>query len=925
MTTPVHPTSETGAIAEDMAKVIFQLIRWAPPEKFRQDIGTDLITFARSTSAPENNAKAYDHGAPVFMQVKGSPTEYLKPASKHNGEPGWWFAESDTYHFDHWLSFGLPYLLVLVDTAHQVAHWAEVTGKVIVATGKGRKIFVPAAQRVDADSLEDLNKVAVARRRYDLEGVAWAGRLNDLPPADRLRYALVMPRLVAPHPNSQSEKLTMEEAAAMVMRNRSSEFAQRASGGECPNPAGWATHKEWGWRFVAALRDLITEGSSPGFPKLAEDARHRFERDACLVVQACIAYTSDEAQAAADLLKPSRYTKPADRGWMRAQLAALMLELDKPEEAAKAAREALFAMTSIEGDLTVSAIRGGAAAVLYSTAGFASGDLGTTITAQDNAGSWWRAQDVSWALEKDLKLRFESWAGAGSMHFASSNARGELTTASWNAAFTGSWGSWRHLCHTSAELAFTTSTDALQLGGALTLLVFIGEKKAAKEAALRMWMDGPTTALIAVVNMLSVRAWSKREEGAVMAVLTSAGDLLAPKAADHVVTRILDILRTDGDVRAHGGGWTYRWSEVDSTLRQVLRAATIKSHRACSDLIIETFAECPDSVANALVRIARGIAIGDLGTARTAKLVKVAKGRSDHYGLELLEVLGPDSVDAVAELRIRAESGNESAFRALLVVGSDEHDDYIAFGRSAARTVKQIVADARGKDGSVAVSVYANDQLHDLTLAALNTNNTRLWKDVTDAIEAGVIEETQLQRTIHVLARQFPNLPAHVQRKLRKLAPNLTGTNLGFSLERNEFDAATAHLRIAAETLPDMEVEALLLRLRHTYPLGFVNTLASWNGEHKLPFLTTMVVDADPRVRGQAAFSIVEHAHRFPADDERAVAVLRTAMTLDDGCCMADGVAQAVSVFPSEALKLLAVDLLNHPSALVRSRFLEED
>ncbi|WP_133753262.1 DUF4365 domain-containing protein [Naumannella halotolerans] len=82
-------------------------------------------------------------GAPVFMQVKGSPTEYLKPANKRKGEPGWWFDESGTYHFDHWLSFGLPYLLVLVDTTNQIAYWAEVTGDAIVSTGKGRKIFVP--------------------------------------------------------------------------------------------------------------------------------------------------------------------------------------------------------------------------------------------------------------------------------------------------------------------------------------------------------------------------------------------------------------------------------------------------------------------------------------------------------------------------------------------------------------------------------------------------------------------------------------------------------------------------------------------------------------------------------------------------------------------------------------------------------------
>jgi len=55
----------------------------------------------------------------VFLRVKGSEKDYLEPKDKRDSEPGWWFAESDTYHFDHWLSFGLPYLLVLVDVKNQ--------------------------------------------------------------------------------------------------------------------------------------------------------------------------------------------------------------------------------------------------------------------------------------------------------------------------------------------------------------------------------------------------------------------------------------------------------------------------------------------------------------------------------------------------------------------------------------------------------------------------------------------------------------------------------------------------------------------------------------------------------------------------------------------------------------------------------------
>lgn len=280
---------------------------------------------------------------------------------------------------------------------------------------------------------------------------------------------------------------------------------------------------------------------------------------------------------------------------------------------------------------------------------------------------------------------------------------------------------------------------------------------------------------------------------------------------------------------------------------------------------------------------------------------------------------------AVTELRSRAESGNDAAFRALLVVGSDDHDDYLTLGANAGRNVNKMVTDAQGIGGTIKVSEYANDQLHDLTLAAFNTRNAGLWKNVVEALEAGVMEETQLQKSVRFLAYRFQDLPSYVQRQLRRLAPKLEGSNFELWPANNEFAAAAVHLRIAAGTVPDFEVEALLLRLRATDPIGFVGTVASWHGEHKLPFLATMVVDTHPRVRGQAAFSLIEHAHRFPADQERALAVLRTVRTLDQGCYMADNLARSFSAFPSKALEPLVADLQNHQSALVRSRFVDDE
>ncbi|MFE7406477.1 DUF4365 domain-containing protein [Isoptericola sp. NPDC057559] len=926
MATKVHPTTQTGTRGELKAAVIFADIGWAPPVKLSEDIGTDFITFARDTAAPEDKDDAWDLGAPVCLQIKGSPSEYATPDAIHKGESGWWFAESETYHFDHWLSFGLPYLLVLVDVTNQVAYWVEVNGDAIVATGKGRKIFVPANQKVDTDNLDALNRIAVARRKHTLEGAVWNGKLNDLGPADRLRNALVLPRLVAPHPNKSVSKLAFEEAAAMVVRNRYSELRRRGNRGQCPKPEQWKNHKDWGWRFVHALYELVTQGSASKFAQLESEARHRFERDACLVVQGCAEYASGNVAGALAPLLPSRSTKPADRGWLYVHRAAFLLELDKPDEAAEAAKKALVAIKALDGDLSVSVIRGGAAEVLYAVADFGVGDIEATVTAQDNAGTWWRTQDVSWALEKDLKLRFEGWTDNGSIHFLNSSAQADLSVAGWSAAFSGSWGSWRHLATLKAQLTLTSTNDVVLLGAALSDLVLIGEKKIAKDAARKIWMEGPIESLNSLVNTYAYRAWSRRDEGAVMAVFSQAGDLLKSEAADYVVQRIIDLINTDGSVRVRGNAWSFRWNEVDGALRRVLRAASPTSHERVAEFLAAEFATCDESVAIPVVRIANELAVTQLDLTCVNQLLEAATVRGDRYAIHLLEVLAPVIPAAVSELRARAEAGNVNAIRSLLVAGSTDRNDFIIFGRRAARTVRTMVQDVVGEGGTRKMTDHSSDQLDDLTLAALNTNDTKLWKQVTDALEACVIEETQQQRTIRRLGEQFQNLPRHVQRKLRSLVPSIHGTSfgVGFGSSRNEYAASVTQLRIAAGTVPDFEIEALLLAERRSDPVGFVRNLGAWNSARKLPLLATAIVDDNPRVREHAGYNIIKHARTFPDDRDRAFAIIRSAHALENGGALADGIAQGLSVFPDEGLADVEADLRSHPSAVIRGRFLHD-
>ena len=340
MSKEIADTLITGYAGESIAQTRFTKIGWAPPTKLIQDVGDDFITFARGQVVAGSegiSARVYDLSAPVFLQIKASGNDYRAPSHEERGEPGWWYDESDIDDFDHWLRFGLPYLLVLIDEDAEVAYWQEVTGQTIVSTGKGRKIFVPENQRVMPDSLDLLNHIAVAARSNPLEGTLWEGLLDSLQPSDHLRNALILPRVVAPHPNQSAKPITYEQAAALLMRNR--EAPRRlAEEGHCPAPPNLGHSPEVGWRFVGALWDVLNGQPPSLLASLGDRRRLAHERDAALVVQACWDYVNGSAADAVNRLKPSRNSKPADRAWILGQRAAFLLARPQGRSGCECAR-----------------------------------------------------------------------------------------------------------------------------------------------------------------------------------------------------------------------------------------------------------------------------------------------------------------------------------------------------------------------------------------------------------------------------------------------------------------------------------------------------------------------------------------------------------------------------------------------------------
>lgn len=212
-------TEATGTAGASEVAAEFQRFGWGATENSPHDLGTDLFLAVR-------DERRFDLGLIVGAQVKAGSSYFGEPKYDNDGElEGWWYREANREHFDAWLSHTLPHLIVLRDMEARVSYWAHVTADAVASTGKGAKLLVPCTQVVSAGQRDALLEVAKTQRpSVPWEGSIWTAG-SALSPHQLLRHALVVPRLVAPHPNAGvTGGLTPEQGVAMLMQARLSQF-----------------------------------------------------------------------------------------------------------------------------------------------------------------------------------------------------------------------------------------------------------------------------------------------------------------------------------------------------------------------------------------------------------------------------------------------------------------------------------------------------------------------------------------------------------------------------------------------------------------------------------------------------------------------------------------------------------------------------
>jgi hypothetical protein len=805
----------------------------------------------------------------------------------------------------------------------------HVTAQAVESTGQGAKILVPVNQTIDPEHLDALLAVAASHKPViGLEGTAWAASASNIAPARRVRYALLVPRLVAPHRNTGfGTAIGPEQAVALLAQGRVRDlgiFAERHDAVPSLEEAG--SSRDWRWRFVAALGRLWIDGDRSAVAAGIDDAPNPASRAAACVVTACALMDAERhAEAVALLYDQPDDAGPVDWAWIQGQVARARAELGEVATARQAAAAALRALVGDPDDVTASAIGAAAAQLLFQTAPWGQQPLEELITANDTAVSWWRTQTLSSALIAVADRAFRQWADdqATWVDFEDT-VNNRLFAAVVSAHLTGEQGAWRTIGSLLARdtlMVQHAGGDSSRQAAAVDELRRSGDEKSLELAARRLWVVGPLGPLTEAARRVQPGSWTHTTARANLALWQEAGDVMDTAAATDAARHCLDVL-TDGSASVarttppfHVARYTLK------ALAGLLDAADDAFHRDLAAFLVSLPPVTDPLTAQGLALAVPVLRATALAPEDHAAWRQAAASQPDRrVAARMLGVLAGDDEAARALLLARIAEGDDDALAAL---GNVRQLNPEIAGRLAAQDAQQldgIVAQAQR--GAFAVS-RTRDPASRLAILGVHFPDVAPWDALLRYLGEARVPSEHKRRACLALATHADRLPASLRSDLRQLLPHLTGTVPADKLFGSPLGGAAFILASAVGALDDQTLTsglAALLTGSRQERLDAATLISRLGRRELTAALVTLISDPYPDVRAEAARGLATRvASPDTGIDPLAIAGLQRALA-DPGALVSLAIAAVVDAAeaPSDQARELITPLLGHPSALVR-------
>lgn len=526
--------------------------------------GTDFLVFIR-------DHQHFDLGGFIKVQVGNRPSPMENP-STDNGRVGWWVHDF-VYHDNPF-----PRLLVLFDENSGEAYWVHVTKDKVLGAGQEQKIFVPKENVINNESFDSLIEVACGKLPQPEEN-------PGVPDADRLRYALIAPQLIVPHPHlplrtlSSVEAIALLSLAQMLMLKGTMEY--KITGALCNH------RDDPSWRLYSALFKWIDKRRTDAilsFPSANVEANIAAAAE---VIKATVLFEEHLPQRACEVLKDALAARddynPVDLAWLQVHLARNLIEIGEFDEAWDLALEASLIGRRQYQDPTARYVAGVAMEFVFQLNDLtgrqeAENLFRTIMKYSPDSSSWLRTQILAGGLTDFIEKNYPQWRDAeiilGKEY---DNTILKAHSTSLMTGFAADVNAWRHAVAAFACYCLLSAASTDELAYALNILRVAGAQDGLELATSQFLHFGPAEPLARIMNELSLEDATKSSLPCDFALVGNCVALLDTRTVDNHALWLLNELKNPSKTYVFG---ISRWYENE--IIQVLA----KIYGACSSEVM---------------------------------------------------------------------------------------------------------------------------------------------------------------------------------------------------------------------------------------------------------------------------------------------------------------------------------------------------
>lgn len=604
-----HASQLLGRQGVSLVQLLLKDRGWVVFEDASADIGLDLHALIRDKDG-------YEPGTMLGLQVKTGPSYFNRPGNNDSGEVGWWF-EARREKFDFWLDYEMPTILVLVDYEERVAYWERVTNKNVCYLQKDAKIFVPSTQKIDADGLDELEKIS-SQSGVLKEG--WPSlwiKHTEGSWSKRVRTAMLLPRLVASRYSAQ-ETMTPDMAIALLLQGEISLVRKHTKAKELGiahlptvpellevDPA----EKKW-WRLFDLLYSFLVEHDHIESDEIALEFESSSEAIPFLVATSVLNQIDEKEWNCYEELSPYLEDKnvlPIDRAWLHIQVANYFLNCGQREDGYFHADSARVLISAHAYDLTALRLEATAQRIVSACGVIESSTKHNERRAElVNSVSLWSSNSFARALEEQSKRDFEKWSEDKTIHLGRNDmSYFHFRTGGFAHLLSGDRGAYEQFAKYLGQYLVSRNQDQQILSNALLLMLDSNAEKETLNAAFVLYGDGREDVVLNVLKFVQLRPSKRYRLETELSILHSFGHLLSEVQASQLSKSIRTII---GATRI----W-YRRERLYLALAGVYLSASSSEREEIRNLVLADLGQIDEEEARSRARLMRAIPFEEWG------------------------------------------------------------------------------------------------------------------------------------------------------------------------------------------------------------------------------------------------------------------------------------------------------------------------